>query len=198
MRERFFIIDNFVDDADLSLIAFRLFAHLRRVCGDNRTCREGLRLLAQRCGVTVPSIRKGKAELEAKGLITIRKIDTPNGEGDEIWLVDLRRINTAVYDSGEQLQNSKNEKPLIKLAQDAQNNYRRFIKPYRKIHNTVIPGDFSINDEMELWAKEYAPNVNLERETFRFIKTAEGQNLKVSDWQGFWRDWIEKAVGFYD
>ena len=54
------------------------------------------------------------------------------------------------------------------------------------------PASFEITPDLERWAAENAPGVNLQRETEKFrdhtFKTA------YSDWHGTWRNWIRKAA----
>jgi Helix-turn-helix domain len=97
---RFFIIPNMIDDAELKPSAFLLYAHLRRVCGDNRTCTEGQRLLAKRCGMSSKTVVEAKADLVKAGLIKMAEISTPHGIGHEIKLVSVKELNQAVYDKG--------------------------------------------------------------------------------------------------
>jgi hypothetical protein len=91
-------IPNMVDDMDLSLPAFRLYIHLKRVAGDSGASWEGVRRLAASCRMSIGSVRNAKVELEAKGLISIEP-----GEGEhadtitinDIWLENMTRYSDA-------------------------------------------------------------------------------------------------------
>ena len=89
-------IPNIVDDMDLSLTAFRLYIHLKRVAGDTGASWEGVRRLADACRMSVGAVRSAKAELEAAGLITVE-----HGVGEQadtitindIWLENMLRYS---------------------------------------------------------------------------------------------------------
>lgn len=73
MTERVFFtqIPNLVDDAGLSVYAYRLYGHLRRVAGEDGSCWESTVTLARKCGISQHKISDAKRELQAKGLIQI-------------------------------------------------------------------------------------------------------------------------------
>ena len=64
-------IPNSIDDMDLSVYAFRLYVHLKRVAGDSGKCWQSSDTLATACHMSKGMISKAKDELVDKGLIHI-------------------------------------------------------------------------------------------------------------------------------
>lgn len=191
---RFFIIPNMIDDAKLSPSEFRLYAHLKRVCGDSRVCTETERTLAERCNLSSKTVCKAKEGLRKAGLITKTDIPRPNGKigkGHAIKLTNIKALNQAVYEKGSWLQDSTDSDPLTVTAKEAQKRYRKLVK----FGNTTIPKNFEVTDEMKTWADLNAPEIDIERETERFIDITTFGNSQAADWVAFWKKWIvEKAV----
>jgi len=86
-----------VDDAGLSPYAFRLYAHIKRVAGDDGVCWQGTRTIAEVCRMSLGQVSKAKAELAAAGLVTLAKKSTRGGMVDEIRVVDVWEANRAKY-----------------------------------------------------------------------------------------------------
>jgi len=90
-----------LDQYNLSLSAFRLYVHLKRVAADAGLCWQSQSTLAAACHLSLPVIRKAKRELESAGLIIIR--DVPNQHGGrkhhEIAIVDIWQANVDYYAS---------------------------------------------------------------------------------------------------
>lgn len=62
-------IPNIVDDSDLSPHAFRLYAHIKRVAGDNGECYKGTKTLAEACRMSTGMVSKARKELLNSGLV---------------------------------------------------------------------------------------------------------------------------------
>jgi len=90
-------IPNLIDDAKLSVYAFRLYVHLKRVTGEHGKCWQSTHTLASICKMSAGRISKAKKELETEGLIQIQKVKDRTGWHDEITVVDLWRKNYATY-----------------------------------------------------------------------------------------------------
>jgi hypothetical protein len=91
-------IPNIVDDSDLSVYAFRLYVHLKRVAGETGVCWQGTRTLATACKMSVGKVSDAKAELAKAGFIFISP-----GEGDssdKITIADLWRENMETFYHG--------------------------------------------------------------------------------------------------
>jgi DNA-binding transcriptional MocR family regulator len=90
-------IPNIVDDMDLSVYAFRLYVHIRRVAGDSGSCWQGTRALAEACHMSLGKVGQAKRELEEAGLITISGRRTASGPGHDIAIVDIWEKNSAAF-----------------------------------------------------------------------------------------------------
>jgi hypothetical protein len=81
-RRYFFITPNMVDDLGLSVYAFRLYSHLKRVAGETGQCWQSARTLAKSCRMSVHAVSSAKRELVEHGLIAIQCEKTPTGGRD--------------------------------------------------------------------------------------------------------------------
>jgi len=83
-----FEIPNIVDDMNLSVYAYRLYGHLKRVTSSNCLCDQSTTILAECCNMSVGSITNAKQELLAKNLITIE--NKPSERGKNYHLIGCR------------------------------------------------------------------------------------------------------------
>ena len=92
-------VPHLVDDMELSLAAFRLYVHLKRVTGDNEggLCWEGQDRLADICRMNTKTVVRAKKELAAAGLIKI-ETDIKGGRPRHIIkVIDVWDKNQANY-----------------------------------------------------------------------------------------------------
>mgnify|MGYP000844738917 FL=1 len=90
-------IPNIIDDMNLSLPAFRLYVHLKRVAGEGGASWEGVRRMADACNMSIGAVRRAKLELLDADLI---RIDPGAGEqADFITIVDVWQKNTEQFGS---------------------------------------------------------------------------------------------------
>lgn len=93
-------LPNLIDDMNLSVYAYRLYGHFKRVCGANGgMCRQGTRTISQHCGMSMGAVSKAKEELHKAGLISIVSHDRSTRLSDEITMVDVWPENFQVYSS---------------------------------------------------------------------------------------------------
>lgn len=87
-------LPNIIDDMGLSVYAFRLYAHIKRVAGagDGR-CFQSTRRMAEICCMSVGTARKAKVELVNAGLIVVQENDRTMGEADTIAVVNIGQKN---------------------------------------------------------------------------------------------------------
>lgn len=97
-RKYFTMLPNVIDDLDLSVIAFRLYVHYRRVAGENGSAKIGVRALAKKFKVGNAKIIEAKTELEKHGLITVKSFPKSENKPDEIRLVNIWRRNLDHFD----------------------------------------------------------------------------------------------------
>lgn len=109
-RKYFTTIPNIVDDMKLSPAAFRLYAHIKRVAGENGKCWQSTRTLANACRVSAGSISKAKKELVNAKLITIQEKDNDRGGRAYhiITIVDIWPTNMERYSSSQDEHASSN------------------------------------------------------------------------------------------
>ena len=77
--KKFFTIPNEIDDRDLSVFAFRLYCHIKRVAGDKGTCDQNIRALAESTGMSMGSLVRAREELVREKLISIERIKNERG-----------------------------------------------------------------------------------------------------------------------
>lgn len=90
-------LPNLIDDMELSIYAFRLYVHLKRVAGSDGACFQSTKTLAKHCGISIGKIVEAKKELADKGLINIEKRDRTKNETDLITIYDIWPQNFAFY-----------------------------------------------------------------------------------------------------
>lgn len=90
-------IPNMVDDMGLSVYAFRLYAHLKRVAGQDGVCYQGKRKIAEVCNMSAGMVTKAKRELVDAGLIVIDAGNAAERRPDHITIVDIWRKNFETF-----------------------------------------------------------------------------------------------------
>lgn len=203
-------IPNMIDDAGLSVFAVRLYVHIKRVAGDKGKCIQSTRTMAEMCKMSVGKVSASKKELLNAALIKIRKVKVSSGYSDEITIVDVWDENFDVYapraftkesssvhgstserspherkkEQGEEKTLEERTK-LAKLASLAGSTFAQ-----SKSRKTPIPDDFQITDSMRRWAAKEMPNVDVCLLTDEFIYNALANDLRSSNWYGFWYKWM--------
>jgi hypothetical protein len=112
-------IPNLIDDMDLSLPAFRLYIHLKRVAGERGASWEGVRRLADTCHMSVGTVRSAKAELEAAGLITIKRAGGEQADHitiNDIWLENMMRYSDRNADKDDATEAPEDAEPATPTA----------------------------------------------------------------------------------
>ena len=98
-RKYYTTIPNIIDDMDLSVYAYRLYGHLKRVAGDGGKCWQSTETLAKACGMGWATVSRAKTELVGKELIIIEQVKNPQGGKDfhNITITDVWEKNTIKY-----------------------------------------------------------------------------------------------------
>ena len=88
-------IPNVVDELNLTPYAFRLYAHLRRVAGENGKCWQSTTTLSESCRMSAGSVSSAKRELEETFPPLIRVTSKMGDRGiyHEITITDIWIIN---------------------------------------------------------------------------------------------------------
>jgi len=99
LRKYYTTIPNIIDDMDLSVYAYRLYGHLKRVAGDGGKCWQSTETLAKACGMGWATVSRAKTELVGKELIIIEQVKNPQGGKDfhNITITDVWENNTIKY-----------------------------------------------------------------------------------------------------
>ena len=99
LRKYYTTIPNIIDDMDLSVYAYRLYGHLKRVAGDVGQCWQSTETLAKACGMGWATVSRAKTELVGKELIIIEQVKNPQGGKDfhNITITDVWEKNTIKY-----------------------------------------------------------------------------------------------------
>lgn len=114
-------LPNMIVDSDLSVYAFRLYVHLKRRAGDDGSCWEGTRKIADACRMSMGQVSKAKQELLDKNLITKTTRKTRGGNADEIAIVDMWPENFRKYSKDESVHTvNTSEEPFTSRTLDAE------------------------------------------------------------------------------
>lgn len=97
LRKYYTQVPNMIDDAGLSLIAFRLYVHLKRVAGENGECYQSTSTLATACNMSAGAISKAKAELIKAELIEIEVMKDKEKQYHSITIKDVWAKNLTTY-----------------------------------------------------------------------------------------------------
>jgi hypothetical protein len=98
-RKYFTQLPNLIDDSGLSPYAVRLYLHIKRRAGENGSCYETCRGMAEACKMGRSTISKARRELEAAGLIDVEIRPGQHGHlsGYTITVIDIWPTNIEYY-----------------------------------------------------------------------------------------------------
>lgn len=97
-RSRYFMMPNVLDELGLSVYAFRLYSHYKRVAGENGTCWQSVKTMAEKCNMSMGSITNARRELEEKELIIVKEVPNPTGKAFlEVTIIDVWDKNKDSY-----------------------------------------------------------------------------------------------------
>lgn len=74
----FSMAPNMLDDL-LDPYQYRLYGHIKRVCGESGECWQSTRTMAEKCKMSTGKVSEAKGELQEMGLITIKQCKRKNG-----------------------------------------------------------------------------------------------------------------------
>lgn len=90
-RKYFTMLPNLIDDLGLSVYAFRLYCHIKRVTGEDGMCWQSTERLSKACRMSVHSVVDAKKELADAKLITIKSVKRPGG-GRDFHVITIRDV----------------------------------------------------------------------------------------------------------
>lgn len=111
-------LPNLIDDYGLSVYAFRLYVHMKRVCGENGACWQSTKTLAEHCKMSAGMVSNAKTELSEKGLINIENVKDDKGGYDfhritivDIWAENFKHYTNTPPRSSDEQPRSCSEQP---------------------------------------------------------------------------------------
>src|SRR3990172_7657622 len=136
-RKYYTTIPNIIDDMDLSVYAYRLYGHLKRVAGDGGKCWQSTETLAKACGMGWATVSRAKTELVGKELIIIEQVKNPQGGKDfhNITITDVWENNTIKYATSTQ-EGATSHQEITTSHQEIKNNP---IKNIAKTNKAAAP-----------------------------------------------------------
>jgi hypothetical protein len=214
-------LPNLIDDLSLSPFAFRLYAHIKRVAGDNGACWKGTRALAKSCRISTASVVRAKKELVDAQLIAIEKVTRQGGETDQITIINVWQRNFEHY---RKCFSQKQKSVSHRNQSVADRNKSVSVVAHKKEHSeertdeensafskiveskfTLLPDALrELNDELRDGAKDTIRKqtaeryqINIAREHTKFVNHAD-QNGRICKgahgWRAAWRNWIIIAI----
>lgn len=151
LRKYYTQIPNLIDDMDLSVYAFRLYAHLKRVAGESGTCYQSTKTLVDACKMSAGSIANAKDELAEKKLIRIRTQKGEHGEFSyhEITIVDIWSENIAKYSTCSPDEQDRSPSEQDRSPDDTVPSYdvNRTVSPHETKNNPIKNNPLKNNEE---------------------------------------------------
>lgn len=89
-RKYFTMLQNFIFDLPLNVYAFRVYAHIKRVAGDNGVCWQSVRTIAERCNISPSSVTRAIRDLSKYNLIDVKRV---SNDGDKYQHTEIRIRN---------------------------------------------------------------------------------------------------------
>ena len=98
-QDYFISIPNMIDDMELSVHAFRLYAHYKRRAGDSGVCFESTDTLAKHCHMSMGTVSKARKELIKAKLISVTREKNKFGGKPKfvVTITDIWPENMAKY-----------------------------------------------------------------------------------------------------
>ena len=154
-RAHFTMIPNLIDDTKMSVYAFRLYAHLRRVAGEDGYCKETTRELADECFISEGKVSDAKHELVALKLITVELDGRQNVcRVVDIWAANAERYGATDPTNDSDDDRSRGERIVHAVNDSITNDYARAKEP----HEEPLSGK---NTHTDARAREARPSLKL-------------------------------------
>jgi hypothetical protein len=203
-----------VTDRSLGSAAFRVLAALGRHGDKDGWCYPSLKTLAADLGISRQAISKSIQQLVALGYVVTKEQRRADGSrtvnqyrlvldyGADTPQRDVTPPQRDV-DTPQPLEVDTRQRNAIDTPQplevDAANvpSERPIETPHTKERTkrakrppTPAPDDFPISERMRQWAATACPDVDLDRETQRFLLSARSKGREYADWLAAWQSWM--------
>lgn len=194
----FAMIPNWVDEANLTVYAYRLYGHLKRVTGESGKCWQSTATLSTCCNMSRGMISKAKKELADKGLIEIKSIKRPVGGHDyhEIVVRNIWRFNRFFFEniiansrseratSSHEPASSQSDTKEYPVKENASNKNHQYIDTAVAVSPYSLPGEkaspVSSRDEADAGRKHPC---------IQEIKRVTGRYPRKETWNEFIKVW---------
>lgn len=202
-------IPNIVDDLDLSVYAYRLYGHMRRVAGESGYCEQSTATLSKKTKMSAGKITEAKIELQKAGLIDIETKKRGNLLYHYITIINIWQRNYDTYaqdadqrSQSEQVQRSCDElsMPLHERSMPPRETKNKPIKNNQlKINNDLTPefsktyGDLEQVFVQETKSPLLSPNPRKWGEGFEAIVST---GIAAEDFREVIRQYLDKGYAF--
>lgn len=202
-----------VDDSRLGNAAFRVLAALGTYSDKDGWCYPTQATLASRLSITRQAVNKSLQQLSDLGYITIKpQFNQDGGKRANLYRLNLDRPAETMQPDVAPMQPEVDTHATPEVASHATYHVASHAtsevaynvpleRPIETTHSkeqvkrakrppTPAPDDFPISVEMEEWADANCPEVDLPKETRRFLDSARSKGREYADWLAAWRGWM--------
>jgi hypothetical protein len=203
-KKYFTQIPNLIDDLKLSVYAFRLYVHFKRVTGESGgKCWQSTQTLSEFCCMSAHKISDAKKELQGAGLITLESVKNPDGgknfhriSVNDIWKTNLNHFSkNQEYSRNSEKESEKLDKnglqvptgnlstspqELTTSPQEIKNNQLRSIQPKEEKKNRRR------DNYNSLTAVESESSSSLFRESVLLTLKLAGRTIPPQDEGKYW------------
>lgn len=213
-------IPNLVDDSELDVYAFRLYARYKRVAGQRGTCFQSVRTLAAACRMSIGMICKARQTLIQRGFVTKTTVTIEGKQLEAIRIVDIWTANMNRYlerspheqsvhhmnteeqkrSSGEQERSLHEQKcspgELKKEHSKKEPTKKKYSQSRAALPEIPLPDSFrEFNVELRAIAAPFAAKgLDVEMAHENFVGRADRDGLLYKDWRGAFRVSLTNAL----
>ena len=174
--------------------------------GNGGNCYPSTKLIAERAGVAVGTVRNAVMVLRRKGALTTTKKFRRDGSVCGLrYLLLSKQMTPPSSDDDTNCPELVTTRPDQEPDQEAGRANALAPSPpdglfepppKAKKRGSRLPAGFDVNDDMKAWKRENAPHVHLRNELAQFKDhwlAAAGASAVKLDWVAAWRTWMRRA-----
>jgi DNA-binding transcriptional regulator GbsR (MarR family) len=159
-RKYFTMMPNFIDEMDLSVYAYRLYGHLRRLAANGSKIHVSLNTLAKNLGMSKGSVHNAKQQLIDKKLIDFIEFEKGGFQHHaivvlDVWRENIEHFNRSSDDTGsphDQCTRSPHEPVLVHHMTTTGSPHDRYKESIKKDKDSI----YSHNSESEKFSDNQA------------------------------------------
>jgi hypothetical protein len=182
---------------------------------EGRNIYPGMGLVAWKTGYSRRQVQRIVNALQAKGILVLEAINVGK-YGTNRYRIDWSActfkqpyrsdVTSDMVSSGQNVTSDKKTPPLVTkrhsasdIAMSPKPSVKPSIEPSRgegRLRARPLPDDFTVTDEMKLWAKRQLPGLDVRSatETWLDAMRANTSKYKYTDWQAAWRNGMKMAA----